>query len=117
MPDDIYVKYYFGESADIPEVDNGKILFETNTHALYADHNNQRIRYNPPADWNENDENSPSYIANKPEINSVLFSTSQELTDTEKMQVRENIGITPYMFNFLKNFTVDENGYVKFKSN
>ena len=68
MPDDIYVKHYFGESADRPEVDNGKILFETDTHALYADHNNQRIRYNPPADWNETNESSPSFIANKPDL-------------------------------------------------
>lgn len=68
MPDDIYVKHYFGESADRPEVENGTILYETDTRALFVDQNNQRTRYNPPANWNETDTDDPSYIENKPTL-------------------------------------------------
>ena len=45
---------------------NGTFLLATDKKQLYVDIDDERIRINPPADWNESDSEKPSYIANKP---------------------------------------------------
>lgn len=77
MANEIYVKHYFGEKSKKPEeVENGAIIYETDTRAIYVDQDDERKRYNPPADWNETNEESPSYIANKPDLGDILENAS-----------------------------------------
>ena len=79
MPDEIYIKHLFGNKVDLPEVKSGQILYVEDTRSIFADQNNQRIRYNPPANWNETNIEDPSYIENKPELGTV---SSQDLAST-----------------------------------
>lgn len=76
---------------------------------LYTDNAIQNIPVSEQiqSDWNQNDETQKDYIKNKPEIitkdyidektatcnNAILF-TRQELTEEQKAQARENLGIT-----------------------
>ena len=54
------------------EIKEGQVLYAEDENGLYLDNENTRDRLNPPADWEETDQNSPSYIANKPEIDDTL---------------------------------------------
>lgn len=46
---------------------------------------------NPRPDWNQTDDTKANYIDNKPDISDVIRYSTQELTETQKAQVRSNI--------------------------
>ena len=48
----------------------------------------------PRSDWEQADASKADYIKNKPNLDDVLRYSNQELTEEQKEQVRQNIGVT-----------------------
>ena len=71
-------RYYKGKKRQLPEYSNGQVVYAEEENELYIDSRIGRTRVNPPADWNEENESSPSYIANKPEV-------AENLNDLDKL--------------------------------
>lgn len=47
-------------------ITDGFLYIVRSTRSVFFDYDNQRIRLNPPANWNETNTQDPAYIANKP---------------------------------------------------
>lgn len=62
-----FLKFLRTQASELPQtITDGFLYFVKSNRAIYMDHGNNRVRYNPPADWNQTTTDDPSYIANKP---------------------------------------------------
>lgn len=73
-------------SSDLPEPQNGQILYAESENKLYIDTETSRNQINPQRDWEEQNSDSPSYIVNKPEIGTVASKDlAESMEETEKI--------------------------------
>lgn len=72
MADIKYSSGYGAESKLPGTIKEGQLLFSTDTRKVTLDADGQRIRFNPPGNWNEADTDSPAYINNKPDIDAII---------------------------------------------
>ena len=92
------IKFLRGTMSAIPEaITDGYIYLAKNTGAVYFDISDQRVRANPPADWNETIQESPAYIRNKPEIGTVASHDVAEGVD-----LTTNIPTSRQVYNALR---------------
>lgn len=115
---DILRKFYMGLKSMFPSQEPGAVLYSTDENGLYIDSKSARNRVNPPSDWEETDENSPSYIANKPEI-----ATQDDLTDLNRVlndlgnEVSELKGdLNTYQEVEIQYEITEQNRYIKYQN-
>ena len=54
--------------------------------------NNTRIRINPPSDWNETEQQSPAYIANKPNLGTVAVkNVAEDINQTQDIPTSRQV--------------------------
>ena len=67
------------------------------------DIDNERIRINPPSDWNEENPNDPAYIANKPELGTVVsYDVAQDELDLSR-----NIPTSKTVYNAIRDISAE----------
>ena len=82
-----FLKFLRTSVSSLPNtIADGSMYFVKATKALFLDIGQERHRINPPADWNETDTESPSYILNKPTIGTAAtYDVAATITDTGKI--------------------------------
>ena len=82
-----FLRFLRETASDISQtIKDGYVWLIKGTGALYIDVGQERIRINPPADWNETNEESPSFIVNKPELGTVSsYDVAQEIDNSDNI--------------------------------
>lgn len=67
-----FIKSLRESISEIPvAIKNGSLYIKKATQAVFIDISSERLRLNPPSDWNESNTESPAYIQNKPQIGTI----------------------------------------------
>ena len=82
-----FLKFLRGKLSQMPEeIVDGQVYLAKNTKGLYVDVGTERLRLNPPANWDEKDASNPAFIANKPTLGTAAaydIETGEELSNHE----------------------------------
>ena len=87
-----FIKFLREKLTQLPEEITDGHVYITKEKGLYVDVGTERMRLNPPTDWNEQVKTSPAYINNKPELGtSASHNIAEELGQTQDVPTSKQV--------------------------